>query len=159
MKIKQVGLAAVAGLLLFGAGYGFRGLKVGEANLVPNAHAQEPGRRCSLKTLKGSYGVKFEGQKLGTGPIVSVARFTFDGNGGFTSSEIARLNGNLIERTFSGPYVVNEDCTGFIDFTSNITDPPHEAHGDFVIVNNGQELFFMDNEEGWAANGVAKRIN
>ena len=54
---------------------------------------------------------------------------------------------------------VNDDCTGFLDFTSNISVPPHEAHGDFVIVNNGQEFFLLDNEEGWAASGVAKRIN
>ena len=136
MKLKNVGLATVAGLLMFGAGYGVRGLNLRHLDPVPNVNAQDPGRRCSLKTLKGSFGVKFEGQRLGTGPIVSVARFTFDGNGGFTTSEIARLNGTLIERTFAGPYVVNDDCTGFLDFTSNITDPPHHAHGDFVIVNN-----------------------
>lgn len=161
MSLKKVAVVVI-GLLLFAAGYGLRGLRLSGDDLVPNVTAQEPGRRCSLKTLKGAYGIKFEGQKItgpNAGPIVSVARISFDGNGGFTTSEIARLNGTLIERTFSGPYVVNEDCTGFLDFTSNITDPPHHAHGDFVIVNNGQEFLFMDNEEGWAANGVAKRIN
>ena len=122
---------------------------------MPHLH----GRRCSLKTLKGAYGMKFEGQKLGTGPVASVSRVTFDGNGTFTTNEIARFNGDLIQRTFTGPYVVNEDCTGFLDFTSNITDPPHEAHGDFVIVNNGQEFFIVDNEDEWVANGVGKRIN
>lgn len=159
MKLKKVGLATIAGLLLFGAGYGLRGLRLGQVELIPNVSAQEPGRRCSLKTLKGAYGVKFEGQKLNTGPFVSVARITFDGNGTFTTSEVGRFNGTLIERTFTGPYVVNEDCTGFLNFSSNITVPPHDAHGNFVIVNNGQEFFVVDNEDGWAANGVGKRIN
>ena len=158
MNFKKVALAAV-GVVLFAAGYTLGGFRLERADLIPNVNAQETGRRCSLKTLKGSYGIKFEGQKLGLGPIVSVARITFDGNGAFTTNEIGRLNGTLIQRTFTGPYVVNEDCTGFLDFSSNITVPPHDAHGDFVIVNNGQEFFFVDNEDDWAANGVAKRIN
>ncbi len=158
MKLKHVAPALAIGLLLVAAGYGLRGF-ASEGNLLPSASAQEPGRRCSLKTLKGAYGVKFEGQKLGTGPFVSVARITFDGNGTFTTNEIGRFNGELIERTFTGPYVVNEDCTGFLDFDSNITDPPHDAHGNFVIVDNGQEFFVVDNEDEWAANGVGKKIN
>jgi len=159
MTIKRTLIAGTAGLLLFAAGYTFRSFRVGQKDFLPNVHAQEPGRRCSLKTLKGAYGIKFDGEKIGVGPVSSVARFSFDGNGVFTTSEIGRLNGNPIQRTFTGPYVVNEDCTGFLDFTSNLTDPPHQAHGDFVIVNNGQEIFFVDNEAGWVAGGVGKRIN
>jgi hypothetical protein len=159
MNLKQVLLTAVVGSLLVVSGYALRGLGIGQANLISNANAQEPGRRCSLKTLKGAYGIKFEGEKIGTGKFVSVSRVTFDGNGSFTTNETGRFNGDLIQRTFTGPYVVNDDCTGFLDFTSHITTPPHAAHGDFVIVNNGQEFFVVDNEEGWAANGVGKRIN
>jgi len=159
MKLKKVGLVTVAGLLLFGAGYVYRGLRTDAASFVPNVSAQEPGRKCSLRTLKGAYGIKFEGQKIGTGPFVSVSRITFDGNGTFTTSEIGTFHGDPLQRTFTGPYVVNEDCTGFLDFSSNITVPPHHAHGDFVIVDNGQEFFVVDNEQDWAANGVGKRIN
>ncbi len=134
----------------------------GTVNLVPGAQAQEDNRpnarKCSNRTLKGAYGIKFEGQKLIGGPFVSVSRITFDGEGRFTTNEIGRFNGNLIQRTFTGPYTVNEDCTGFLDFSSTITNPPHEAHGDFVIVNGGQEFFVVDNEDGWAANGVGKKL-
>lgn len=159
MKLKRMVLTGIVGLLLVISGYALRGLDLGQSNLISNANAQEPGRRCSLKTLKGAYGIKFEGEKIGTGKFVSVSRITFDGNGSFTTSETGRFNGNLVQRTFTGPYVVNDDCTGFLDFTSHISTPPHAAHGDFVIVNNGQEFFVVDNEEGWAANGVGKRIN
>ena len=158
MKIRF--LIVATSLLLIAAGYTLRGLRLDQVTVVPSAQAEEQGsRRCSLKTLKGAYGIKFEGQKIGVGPVVSVSRFTFDGNGVFTTSEIGRFNGNPIQRTFTGPYVVNEDCTGFLDFTSNLSDPPHEAHGDFVIVNNGQEFFMLDNEEGWVASAVGKKIN
>ena len=83
--------------------------------------------------------------------------FVFDGVGTFTSDEIGRFNGAPVQRTFTGPYTVNQDCTGFLDFSSNLSDPPHEATGNLVIVNKGQEFFVVDNEDGWATNGVGKR--
>ena len=160
MNQKRTLVSIAAALSLLAAGYFLRDVGNAHGSLIPNAQAQEQGtRRCSLKTLKGAYGIKFEGEKIGFGKLVSVSRIVFDGNGTFTTNETGRFNGELITRTFTGPYVVNEDCTGFLDFTSFITTPPHEAHGDFVIVNNGQEFFIVDNEEGWAANGVGKRIN
>jgi hypothetical protein len=113
---------------------------------------------CSTHTLNGSYGIRFEGSKLGLGLYVSVSRVTFDGQGQFTVSEIGRSNGSLVERTFTGPYVVNSDCTGYLDYSSNLTNPPHQAHGNFVIVNQGQEFYIIDNEDGWEASGVGKRI-
>ncbi len=90
---------------------------------------------------------------------MSVSRITFDGNGVFTTSEIGRFNGALVQRTFTGAYDVNDDCTGSLDFSSNLSNPPHEALGNIVVVNNGQEFFLVDNEDGWAASGVGKRIN
>jgi hypothetical protein len=144
---------------LLTVGYTLRGANFGQSALMPNVQAQEPARKCSLKTLKGAFGIKFEGEKIGFGKLVSVSRIVFDGNGTFTTNETGRFNLDPITRTFTGPYVVNEDCTGFLDFTSFITTPPHEAHGDFVIVNNGQEFFIVDNEQGWVANGIGKRIN
>ena len=148
---------------MFASGFLVRGLvKSSTVSVVPTVQAQSekgPGsRKCSTRTLKGAYGIKFEGQKLDTGPLVSVSRITFDGEGRFTTNEIGRFNGNLVQRTFTGPYTVNEDCTGFLDFSSLLTDPPHEAHGDFIIVDEGREFFIVDNEEGWAANGVGKRL-
>ena len=131
-------------------------------SLLPEAQAQAdrgPGsRRCSSRTLKGAYGVKFEGVRVGVGPIASVSRFTFDGEGNFTTSEIGRFNGNPVQRAFSGPYTVYEDCTGFLSFPYTVTGQPHDVHGDFVIVDEGQEFYLLDNSDNWVANGVGKRM-
>ena len=161
MKMKmKLALTVLCAVGIFAAGALVHSLTAQKAiDFVSTAQAQEQGsRRCSTKTLKGVYGIKFEGQKIGFGPFVSVSRIVFDGNGNFTTSETGRFNGDLVQRTFTGPYTVNDDCTGFLDFSFSLSNPPHEAHGDFVIVNNGQEFFVVDNEEGWAASGVGKKL-
>ena len=155
-------LAAVLALIALAASFaGRRIVAPVVAAAAPNSQDQGGGpgsQTCSERTLQGAYGIRFEGTKLGVGLFVSVSRITFDGHGRFTTNEIARFNGSLVQRTFTGPYVVNDDCTGYLDFSSNLTNPPHEALGNFVIVDNGQEFFVLDNEDGWAASGVGKRI-
>lgn len=164
MRISTTSLRNVCFLIaVFVSGFLLRGsIMPGSASLVSSAQVQVgkgPGsRNCSARTLMGAYGIKFEGKKLDTGPIASVSRITFDGEGQFTTNEIGRFNGNLIQRTFTGPYTVNEDCTGFLDFSSDLTNPPHQAQGNFIIVDGGKEFFVVDNEDGWAANGVGKRL-
>jgi len=128
-----------------------------------DAKAEQAGK-CSAQTLKGSYGIKFEGIKFADQNFPSDRRFvsvlliTFDGRSTFTTSETGRFEGVLVSRTFTGPYLVNADCTGFLDFSSNLSNPPHIAHGDFVIVDEGKGFFVLDNEEGWAAGGVARKL-
>ena len=161
MKMKtKLAVTALCVVSIFAAGYLIHSMLAEKSiNFVSSAQAQDQGtRRCSTRTLKGVYGIKFEGQKIGFGPFVSVSRVVFDGEGHFTTNEIGRFNGDPIQRSFTGPYVVNDDCTGSMDFSSNLSNPPHEAHGDMVIVNNGQEFFIVDNEEGWAASGVGKKF-
>ena len=164
MRISRKSIVGACCLIgMFALGFLLRGVVAPDAvRLQPGAQAQAdsgPGsRRCSSRTLKGAYGVKFEGERVGIGPIAAVARLTFDGEGNFSTSEIGRFNGNPVQRTFSGQYTVNEDCTGFISYTSTLTGSPREVRGDFVIVDGGQELFLLDNSDNWVANGVAKRI-
>jgi len=160
MKIAKTSIFGGLCLLgMFAAGFLYRDVAPAGLDIVPNVQAQTGGsRRCSVRTLNGAYGIKFEGQKIGVGPFVSVSRITFDGDGRFTTSEIGRFNGNPVQRTFTGPYTVNEDCTGFLDFSSTLSNPPHEAFGNFVIVNEGREFFVLDNEEGWAASGIGKKL-
>ena len=130
----------------------------------PGSTAQAQGdrgpgvRRCSSRTLKGAYGVKFEGVRVGIGPIASVSRMTFDGDGIFTASEVGRFNGIAVQRTISGQYTVNDDCTGFVSFLSNLSGQPQQVRGDFVVVDEGKEFFILDNSDNWVANGVGKRL-
>ena len=164
MRISRQSITTACCLVgMFATGFLLRDVVApGMRNPVPSAQAQAdrgPGsRRCSSRSLQGAYGVKFEGQRVGLGNLAAVARITFDGEGNFATNEIGRFNGNPIQRTFAGSYTVNEDCTGFISYTSTLTGPPREVRGDFVIVDGGQEIFFLDNSDNWVANGVGKRL-
>jgi hypothetical protein len=135
----------------------------GEGAIAPrggfssNASAEERGA-CSVQTLKGEFGVKFEGTRLPDQHYISISLMRFDGRGTFTVSELGRFEGQPVNRTFTGPYTVNSDCSGFVDYSSNLTNPPHQAHGAFIIVDHGNELFFLDDEDGWAAGGIGKRL-
>src|SRR5437870_5058817 len=84
-----------------------------EVIALAQANNASEARRCSNRTLQGSYGIKFEGSSLSGGPFVSISLIIFDGAGQFTTTETGRFNGNLVHRTFTGPYTVNPDCTAW----------------------------------------------
>jgi len=164
MKTLRITLAGSLCLLAFSitaiALLGFSPLSI-----VSTAQAENNGKpdhfTCSNRTLTGVYGIKFEGQTLNPanpGIFASVSRMTLDGQGHFTVSEVGRFNGQPVQRTFSGSYVVNADCTGFLDYTTALSNPPHVVHGDFVLVNGGDEFFVLDNEDNWVATGVGKKL-
>jgi hypothetical protein len=106
MKISKKSMLGVFCLLaMFVAVFLWRGVVPANLDVVPVAQAQADSgsRRCSTRTLNGAYGIKFEGQKLNEGPFVSVSRITFNGTGQFTTNEIGRFNGNLVQRSFPDP--------------------------------------------------------
>ena len=91
LRKSILGVLCVIGV--FAAGFFGRGLiGLAEVDLLTTVEAQGSYNRgsqtCSARSLQGSYGIKFEGQKIGTGPFVSVSRITFDGVGSFTTSEV-----------------------------------------------------------------------
>lgn len=102
------------------------------------------GPACSLRTLRGAYGLVGNGVR-GLGPSVSesfvtVSMVTYDGHGNFTAEGVShgQLTGVRGEGVVvSGTYYVNPDCTGgettFIPGVAPLEDR-------FVIVDNGREV-------------------
>jgi hypothetical protein len=107
---KSIGVAAtLIGVFVLGF-VSHDVIQTGGSALLTPARAAD-GTNCSVRTLNGAYGVKFEGSAVDKGQYASVSRMTFDGRGTFTISEIGRFNGEPVDRTFTGPYVVNADCS------------------------------------------------
>ena len=98
---------------------------------------------CSLASLQGTYGFTFSGTVFkpdGT-PAASLegaGEETFDAHGRTTAGRsVGSANGQPFNRTYSGTYVVNADCTG----TKEITfDDGDQAHFFFVLVDERRQL-------------------
>ena len=85
-------------------------------SLVPAVHAQDQNSGCSLARAAGSYGVSDSGTIVGIGPIAIVSLATLDAGGAISGKSTLSENGNISQRTLSGTYTVNRDCTGTTTF-------------------------------------------
>ena len=122
------------------------------------AQSDQPGRRCSNRTLSGNYGAQVTGTILGPDLTVrAVALAHYDGDGNFTQVDFAVVNGipqSTDWRPGFGTYTVNSDCTGTAVLFPTPGAPPIPQH--FVIVNNGKEILGV--VDGNALAVIAKRI-
>ena len=111
------------------------------------AHAVGP---CSNATLDGDYSFTITGQILApakaAGPVAGVAKTHFDGNGNMLQLDHVVHNGVApIEmwRHGSGPYEVNDDCTGSMTINQEPTDPADASPSlklYFLIAADGNEI-------------------
>jgi len=100
------------------------------------------GRVCSVRTLRGDYGLVATGTRglgpAGIEPFVTISMVTYDGQGTFTAEGVSHgqttgVRGGPVD----GTYFVNADCTGGqTTFIPGV--PPLEDQ--FVIVDNGREV-------------------
>lgn len=110
---------------------------------------------CSNADLKGDYGFTFHGTNLGLKvEMMMVGKFNADGQGNFKGTESQSVNGKVARGPFTGTYVVNHDCTGSADI---VFAPPNVEKVDFVIVEDGSEIFLMDVGGNTLEAGEAKR--
>jgi hypothetical protein len=130
----------------------------GTSAQAQSAAANEPGRRCSNRTLSGNYGAQVTGTILGADlPVRAVALSHYDGDGNFTQVDFAVVNGvpqSTDWRPGFGTYAVNPDCTGTAVLFPTPGAPPIPQH--FVIVNNGKEILGV--VDGNALAVIAKRV-
>lgn len=131
---------------------------IGLIGLAGAAGTAGPGRqtsdvpplRCSVATLRGSYGLQWIGTRPVPGPpgaeptletFTGVAIRTFDGAGNFT--QVSNVKGSVVglgpENIESfGTYDVNDDCTGTASSPFVPGGPVVTAR--FVIVDSGDEV-------------------
>lgn len=112
---------------------------------------------CSNATLNGAFGVHFEGTTRAFGRFASVSLWTFDGAGIMTAEETFNSEQQRVVRTVGGTYQVAPNCTFVLRFPSELARD-HEALGICVVVDGGKELTCLDDEEGWVALGIGKKL-
>jgi hypothetical protein len=125
--------------------------------ILPSAQAEERGgerhERCSVRTLRGGYGLIFQG--FGTMapvpaltgaflPAAGVGVVNFDGSGSLTLTDTVSTGGKVALITTTGTYTVDSDCTGSLN-------APGAAAWYFVIVHDGRQILAINTIQGRVA--------
>ncbi len=111
---------------------------------------------CSVGSINGSYGYAHTGffyTPQGLNLFSAAGLVTADGNGNVTGTDTVSQNGTVARsRTYTGTYQVAPNCTGSIAFKMG-----DQVIGsmDFVLVNNGKSIKFIQSDQGTAITGTA----
>src|SRR5215471_17702156 len=69
------------------------------------AHAEQ----CSNAILNGTYSLYANGTVIGVGPVGLVAVLKYDGHSTLTGIVFQRVNGNIVQFTLTGTYLVDSN--------------------------------------------------
>jgi len=112
-------------------------------------------RRCSNRTLSGSYGFTLEGVLIGPNMAIrGVVLQHYDGKGNITQVDHVVVGGFPPAQEWlpgTGTYSVNPDCTGTAVLHTP-TNPDVNLH--FVIVQRGREIHQVVDADAVTAIGI-----
>ena len=112
---------------------------------------------CSNATLEGAFGFSLSGKNVSlNADYVLVGRFEAHGKGEYRGAGSQSVNGRMARGEFSGTYKVNPDCTGTAEIIFAKTEV--KAQLDFVLVNDGNEIYLIDVGGKTVEFGQAKRL-
>lgn len=160
-KITWMFLVAVLSVLL--PAFVVQGLAQGSPAA---ATSENDGGKCSLATLKGSYGALEQGTVVGQipgfppppWPAVNSAIATYDGAGNVSGTNTASFGGVIVPGTFAGTYTVNRDCTYSTEFTALPLGVVLHETGTITGRGMFQEIHLMYTDPFLVATGTAKKI-
>lgn len=122
-------------------------------DMVPRVEAREAddrdGRhRCTLWSLRGTYGVLATGTvvtappTVPTGPFATVGHMVIDREGGVLFNATRSFNGTILpEIDLPGTLTLDENCTGSALFTNG-------RAFDFVVVGGGRDMYWIQTNPG-----------
>lgn len=170
--VKSIAVAALF-VGLIAAGTFFLGGPFGSgAGLVTPVRAQEaamaaPARQffrpCNIGAVIGKYGISIQGTVLPPlapvpTPGVAVGTFEVDAAGNLTGADTMSFGGQIIPRTYSGTVNVKSDCTFTSRWTILTGLPGLIINTSGVIVDGGNEIYFVETDPNTIFTAVAKRL-
>jgi len=179
-SIRVMGIVVALFASFFALSFAFsRGQSNQRASLTPAVQAQEAERapaagnervgvfprtgRCDPGGVSGKYGYTFQGTVLPPNlPVatsgVAVGAFELDFRGNVTGADTLSLGGQIIPRTYSGTVTVRLDCTFTSRLTVNTGLPGLVINSSGVIVDGGNEIYFVETDPNTIFTAVAKRM-
>lgn len=108
-------------------------------------------RKCSNKSLRGSFGATLAGD-VGGLPFAALDLVTAGGDGSFSGSGTVSFNGSISQVSFTAMYSISSDCSGSIAFNTGATQ-------DLAVVGKGSEVLFIRTDDPNAVvTGIAKGL-
>ena len=118
---------------------------------VPKVQAQVS---CTSASFQGAFGYTFTGLTgVNALPFAAVGRLMADGQGRVSGVETDSSNGEIFQRTYTGTYKVNPDCTGSEVSNDNFGKT---VKCDFVIVADGNEIQVIETDTNTAVVGCLR---
>jgi hypothetical protein len=113
--------------------------------------------RCTLRSLRGAYGVLATGTVITAppavpvGPFATVGRMVIDGEGNAVFNATRSFNGTILpEVDLPGTLTIDEGCQGSALFNGG-------RQFDFVVVDGGREMYWIQTNPGAAVTVTLKR--
>ena len=123
-----------------------------ETDRTPKARAQSP---CTSASFRGAFGYTFTGiTGVDALAFAAVGRWLSDGQGNFSGVETASSSGQIFQRSYTGTYRVNSDCTGS---ALSIDNFGKTVKCDFVIVSGGTEIQVIEADVDTAVVGLLRQ--
>jgi hypothetical protein len=162
LRQAVLSLVIFAGFLSFGLIGSVRGQEVQVSQDGAEKALEVDGQlqvfKCSANSLAGRYGFMVTGTIVASfpgippGPHANVGTVTLNNNGTLSFTGTQSFNGAIIPSTSTGIFSVNPDCTGSVTFANGVSL-------NFVVVDNGKELYFIQTLPGTVVSGTAKKID
>ncbi len=152
--------APAAACMLAALGFGASGWFAPAAHpalsIVAPIAPSSAGAPYDLGSLHGAHGFSYSGTRVGVGAVASSGRIEFDGAGGLSASFTTAVDGNVFNGRFTGSYLVRGDGTGsvLIELPWLLT----QAHGTFVILDNGAGTYFTSTDAGYSVTGTTRQM-
>jgi hypothetical protein len=114
--------------------------------------------RCGLRSVIGNYGLSVTSTILvppsSSILVASGGIVNFDGEGSLTGTSTTSFGGNVSTDAITGAYTVESNCTGTfsVTFSNGFT-----INHNFVLVDEGREMLFVQTDPGNITTGHARR--
>ena len=119
---------------------------------APKVRAQDA---CTTDSFQGAFGYTFTGLTgFNALPFSAVGRLLADGQGNVSGVETDSSNGEIFQRTYTGTYQVNADCTGSQVSVDNFGKT---VKCNFVIVSGGAEIRVIETDRNTAIVGCLRQ--
>jgi hypothetical protein len=133
---KRIAAVVLTGGLILAAGF-----SVLRLTHPAKARAQNG---CNASTIQGTFVYAFEGLAGGV-PVAGIGRVTLDGSANGTGSDTISINGVPLQRTYTGTYTVNSDCTGSATYKDSLGQTFHESG---IVMNGGNQIAVIVTDPG-----------